>query len=125
MQGMPPALLTSIAFDEQFYTLKELQPTPDKLDLRDAKGKLGPLEKVVTTMGKLTVWAQLRSSGRQGSAIADDLISLPLPKILTGISRCWIMLVITAIRSWQIIKISLTGRLMRINMLLAARKSQD
>jgi uncharacterized protein (DUF2252 family) len=87
MQGMPPALLTSIAFDEQFYTLKELQPTPDKLDLKDAKGKLGPFEKVVTTMGKLTAWAQLRSSGRQDSAdsgcvtaleelaLADDLIA--------------------------------------------------
>jgi uncharacterized protein (DUF2252 family) len=75
MQGMPPALLTSIAFDEQFYTLKELQPTPDKLDLGDAKGKHGPLEKVVTSMGKLTAWAQLRSSGRQGSEIADHLIA--------------------------------------------------
>lgn len=75
MQGMPPALLTAIAFEQQFYTLKELQPTTDKLDLEEAKGKLGRLEKVVTTMGKLTAWAQLRSSGRQGSAIAEELIA--------------------------------------------------
>jgi uncharacterized protein (DUF2252 family) len=75
MQGMPPALLTAIAFEQQFYTLKELQPTTDKLDLGDAKGKLGRLEKVIATMGNLTAWAQLRSSGRQGSAIADELIA--------------------------------------------------
>jgi uncharacterized protein (DUF2252 family) len=75
MQGMPPALLDSIAFDGAFYLLKELQPSLDKLKLAQAKGKLGRLEKVITTMANLTAWGQLRSSGRQGSAIADELIT--------------------------------------------------
>jgi uncharacterized protein (DUF2252 family) len=75
MQGMSPALLDWFAFDGQFYLLKELQPTSDKLDLNTTKGKLGRLEKVITTMGHLIAWGQLRSSGRQGSAIADELIT--------------------------------------------------
>jgi len=29
---------------------------------------------VVATMGRLVAWGQLRSAGRQGSAIADELI---------------------------------------------------
>jgi uncharacterized protein (DUF2252 family) len=62
-------------FRETCHLFYEDWPTLDKLDLGDAKGKLGPLEKAVTTMGKLTAWAQLRNSGRQGSAIADELIA--------------------------------------------------
>jgi uncharacterized protein (DUF2252 family) len=38
-------------------------------------GKLRRLQKVLATMGKITAWDQLRSGGRQGSAIADELIS--------------------------------------------------
>ena len=32
------------------------------------------LEKVIQTMAEVVAWGQLRSTGRQGSAIADDLI---------------------------------------------------
>jgi uncharacterized protein (DUF2252 family) len=74
-QGMSPALLDGVAFDGQFYLLKELQPTQDRLSLEQAKGKLRRLEKVMNTMGNLVAWGQLRSSGRQGSAIADELIA--------------------------------------------------
>ena len=34
-------------------------------------------------MGRLTAWAQLRSAGRQGSAIADELIEF-------GAGRRWV-----------------------------------
>jgi uncharacterized protein (DUF2252 family) len=87
IQGMPPALLDTIAFDGQSFLLKELQPTQDRLSLGQAQGKVNRLEKVMMTMGNVVAWGQLRSSGRQGSAdsgcvtaleelaIADELIT--------------------------------------------------
>jgi uncharacterized protein (DUF2252 family) len=74
-QGTSPALLTAVEMAGRSYVLKELQPTQDKIDLTEWNDKLHRLEKVVATMGRVTAWAQLRSSGRQGSAIADDLIA--------------------------------------------------
>jgi uncharacterized protein (DUF2252 family) len=73
VQGMPPALLGAVTFDGQSFLLKELQPTQDRLNLKQSK--VNRLEKVMTTMGNVVAWGQLRSSGRQGSAIADDLIT--------------------------------------------------
>jgi uncharacterized protein (DUF2252 family) len=75
MQGTPAALLTEILLDGKSYVMRELQPSQDKINLAEWNGKLGRLEKVLKTMAEVTAWAQLRSSGRQGSAIADDLIT--------------------------------------------------
>jgi uncharacterized protein (DUF2252 family) len=75
MQGASPALLSSLLVDDRGYVLRELQPIEDRVNLRDAEGKLRRLEKVIETMAHVTAWAQLRSSGRQGSAIADELIA--------------------------------------------------
>ncbi|XZF64874.1 MAG: DUF2252 domain-containing protein [Gloeotrichia echinulata DVL01] len=74
VQGTPPALLGAIVEGTQSYLLRELQPEQDKVNLQSADGKLGRLEKLMQTMGQVTAWDQLRSGGRQGSAIADDLI---------------------------------------------------
>ncbi|AFY36129.1 DUF2252 domain-containing protein [Calothrix sp. PCC 7507] len=74
VQATPPALLGVIVDDSKSYVLKELQPAQDKVSLQAWSGKLGRLEKLVQTMGEITAWDQLRSGGRQGSAIADDLI---------------------------------------------------
>jgi uncharacterized protein (DUF2252 family) len=75
VQGTPPALLGVIVDGENSYVLRELQPTQDSVNLKAAEGKLGRLEKLLQTMGEITAWDQLRSGGRQGSAIADNLIS--------------------------------------------------
>jgi uncharacterized protein (DUF2252 family) len=75
MQGTSPALLSSIEMKGKSYILHELQPLQDRIDLHDWNGKLKRLEKVVATMGELAAWGQLRSSGRQGSAVADELIA--------------------------------------------------
>ncbi len=74
VQGTPPALLTALEFEGQTYALRELQPIQDRVNLKQWNGKLRRLEKVIETMAKLVAWGQLRSSGRQGSAIADELI---------------------------------------------------
>ena len=74
-QESPPALLNSLKLDGKSYVLRELQPTDDRVDLTHWNGKIKRLEKIIQTMAETTAWGQLRSGGRQGSAIADDLIA--------------------------------------------------
>ena len=75
MQSIAPALLHAKKIGRGGYVLRELQPTNDRLTLEDAKGDRGHLRSAAKSMGRVTAWAQLRSSGRQGSAVADDLIA--------------------------------------------------
>ncbi|WP_430392337.1 DUF2252 domain-containing protein [Dyella sp. 20L07] len=75
MQGISPAFLRAITMGRHSYVLRGLQPTEDRVALAAWNGKLARLEGVLGAMGKLTAWSQLRSSGRQGSATADDLIA--------------------------------------------------
>ena len=74
-QGIAPALLEAINDGEKSYVLKELQPEKDKVHLKAWDGNIGHLESLIQTMAEITAWDQLRSSGRQGSAIADELIA--------------------------------------------------
>lgn len=75
MQGTAPALLDAVTIGSGGYVLRELQPSKDRLTLKDARGRPGRFRSVIATMAHVTAWAQLRSSGRQGSAVADDLIA--------------------------------------------------
>jgi len=54
--------------------LRGLQPLEDRVTLDRSSQSMGQLEQVIGTMGRLLAWAQLRSSGREGSATADELI---------------------------------------------------
>jgi uncharacterized protein (DUF2252 family) len=74
-QAISPALLTSVTMDGGSYLLKELQPTADRLDLAHIAKDRAALADVLQTMARLTAWAQLRSTGREGSASKDDLIA--------------------------------------------------
>lgn len=75
MEAMPQAWVSVVEMDGEPFVLRGLQPTQDKVSLDQWNGKLGRLKKVLKTMGEITAWNQLRSSGRQGSAIADELIN--------------------------------------------------
>lgn len=75
MQAVSPAFLKAVQMNGASYVLRGLQPTEDRVALTDWNGRLERLERVLQTMGQLTAWAQLRSSGRQGSANADELIA--------------------------------------------------
>lgn len=75
VQWAPPALLDTIELNGQAYILRELQPMDDAVNLSQWNGKLGRLRKVIETMAAVTAWGQLLSSGQQGAAIADDLIT--------------------------------------------------
>jgi len=75
MQNVAPALLSSAIFKNEPFVLKQMQPIADKINFDALNHDLDAIEKVVTDMAALTASAQLRSSGRQGSAIADNLIA--------------------------------------------------
>ena len=75
MQAVAPALLRAVTLDGRGFILRELQPSEDRLSLDQWGGKIGKLESVMHTMGCATAWSQLRSAGRQGSAIADELVA--------------------------------------------------
>ena len=75
MQAISPALLDAVKIRRGGYVLRELQPSKDRLTLKDARGHPRHLRSVMETMGHVTGWAQLRSGGRQGSATVDDLIA--------------------------------------------------
>jgi uncharacterized protein (DUF2252 family) len=75
MQAFPLALLNTIQIKNQWFVMRELQPTQDKVDLAACKGKMHKLDTFISTIAQITAWAQLRSGGRQGSAITDQLIN--------------------------------------------------
>ena len=74
MQNVSPAFLSSVNFKSDSYILKELQPVADKINFEFIKDRTKDIRKVIEDMALLTASAQLRSSGRQGSAVADELI---------------------------------------------------
>ena len=75
MQNISPALLSTTIFKGDPYVLKEMQPMADKIDFMVIRDQYKDMERVIKDMAMLTASAQLRSSGRQGSALADELIA--------------------------------------------------
>ena len=93
MQAVSVALLQPVRFDDSAYVLRELQPIEDRVTLDGSRQTLGELNHVAGTMGRLVAWAQLRSAGRDGSAIADELINFGMrkkwkDKLLTASEVC-------------------------------------
>lgn len=74
-QANTPGLLRAVAFDGGPFILKQMQPSADRLDLALLAGDDSGFAQVLTDMARLTAWGHLRSSGRYGSAPADDLIA--------------------------------------------------
>ena len=78
MQNTLPALLGTTVFKDEAYVLEEMQPTDDRINFEVIKDDYRDIYRVIDDMAILTASAQLRSSGRQGSAIADKLIAFGL-----------------------------------------------
>lgn len=70
-----PTLLNPISNGTKSYILKELQPEQDKFDFEYWDGEMESLETLIRTMAMVTASGHLRSAGRQGSSIADELIA--------------------------------------------------
>jgi uncharacterized protein (DUF2252 family) len=74
-QAVPPAFLHALRMGGRSYVLCDLQPSADRVALGDARQPPGRLLSLMTSAGRCTAWAHLRASGRQRSAIADELIA--------------------------------------------------
>ncbi len=75
MQAVPAAFLQPIRVAKRDYVLRDLQPTSDRISLDEGRSGFDAVRGVVTEMGRILASAQLRSGGRDGSAIADELIA--------------------------------------------------
>jgi uncharacterized protein (DUF2252 family) len=75
MQNVSPALLGITSFKGVAYIIKEMQPIADKIDFLVIRDRFKDIECVIQDMALLTASAQLRSAGRQGSALPDELIA--------------------------------------------------
>ncbi len=75
VQFAPPALLAAIVIDDRSYSLRELQPTQDKIVLNNGSISLARLKKLIGTIGEITATAHLHGSGKLGAAIMQDLIN--------------------------------------------------
>lgn len=75
MQAVSAAFLHPVKHAGEPFVLRALQPSEDRLPFE----RFGPqhelFEDAVVLLAQCAAWAQLRSSGRQGSASADELIA--------------------------------------------------
>ena len=55
--------------------MKEMQPAEDKIKFKLIQDQYRDIYRVIDDMALLTASSHLRSSGRKGSAIADELIA--------------------------------------------------
>jgi uncharacterized protein (DUF2252 family) len=75
VHSSPPALLAAIELNGGSYSLRELQPTQDKITLKAGKISLAQLEKLIETMAQVTAAGHLNGSGKLGATIERDLIA--------------------------------------------------
>lgn len=73
-QHMPCSLLSHTLFKGDSFVIKEMQPSEDKVKFRLIQDQYRDIFQVIDDMAALTASAHIRSSGRKGSAIADELI---------------------------------------------------
>jgi uncharacterized protein (DUF2252 family) len=70
----PPALLADIHIGKKDFVLKELQPSADRIDYAIFEGNIKKLKNMLEDMASINAWDNLRTGGREGSAIADEFI---------------------------------------------------
>jgi uncharacterized protein (DUF2252 family) len=75
MQAVDHAFLHPVKLAGLSSILKGLQPSEDRVAIGEWGKKLDRLKEVVSTMGRILAWDQLRASGRSGAACADELIA--------------------------------------------------
>lgn len=76
-QAIPSAWLEAVTIGKDSFVLRELQSTQsptDHLKIEKWDDQLEQSEELMQALGQVVAWSHLRSSGRQGSAISDELI---------------------------------------------------
>ena len=74
-QAVPVAFLHAVQMNGHDYVLRDLQPSADRVSFAEKDNKESHLNELMLAIGQCTAWSHLRGSGRQGSAIADELIA--------------------------------------------------
>lgn len=75
MQNVPSALLSATLFKGEAYSIQEMQPTRDSVSYKLMKDQYRDVPQLMDDIAMLTASAQLRSSGRQGASVSDELIA--------------------------------------------------
>ena len=75
VQAVSQAFLRPVTLGGAAYIFRGLQPSEDRVDLALWQGRLRRLEDTLADLGRILAWGQLRASGRQGSASADELMA--------------------------------------------------
>jgi len=73
MQAIPPAMLRAVEFEAAPFILKEMQPSIDRLDFSQWRGKPRRIREAVVSMGHTTAWAHLRGCGHFGTSNVEAL----------------------------------------------------
>jgi uncharacterized protein (DUF2252 family) len=73
MQHVAPAFASAFRHQGDWYVARAIQPTADKINLDDTWKQTQLVGQYLSDLALLTASAHLRSSGRHGSATADDL----------------------------------------------------
>ena len=73
MQHVSPAFLSTFSYKKDWYVVKQIQPTSDKICIEKTAKQNDLISNYVKDLGIITASAQLRSSGRYKSATADEL----------------------------------------------------
>ena len=75
MQAVSMAFLQALDWHGESYILRGLQPSEDRVSLGAQGVGFGAIRGAIRTMGSVMASAHLRSSGRQGAAIADEFVA--------------------------------------------------
>ena len=73
-QAVPVAFLHAVQMNGNNYVLRDLQPSADRVSFLEKGNDERRLNELMLAIGRCTAWSHLRGSGRQGSAIADQLV---------------------------------------------------
>jgi uncharacterized protein (DUF2252 family) len=75
MQAVTAAFLHPVTHGGRPFVLRALQPSEDRLPFERFGTQPELFDGAIAMLARCVAWAQLRSSGRQGAAIADELIA--------------------------------------------------
>ncbi|WP_119302554.1 DUF2252 domain-containing protein [Dongia deserti] len=105
MQAVGPAFLAAVRIAGRSFTLRELQPSADKLDLSITHPERAAFETVIAAMGELTAWAQLRCAGRDGATDIEGLMAFARntgwSRPLVALAKDWASVIFEDWRSFR------------------------
>ena len=88
MNDTAPAGISTIQVGKEYYIFKEHQPQEDKFSVLGFKNAKTDFTKLLKELGELVAWAQLRSSGLDGTATGDDLIKFAITNKIDFVIPC-------------------------------------